>query len=88
MKKIYFYFQPGCPACSAAEPELTLFSREHRQIPVLRSNIQLADWAFGGWSPKTTPGYVLLIEGKVIKKHEGMMTKVQIVAWLGKELTP
>lgn len=85
--RLYVFEQAGCPACLMAEPELRAFHAQYpMQVVVIRVNLDgPVDWPERlalGWAPEGTPGYAAIVDGQLVKKHEGLMRRQDLEHWL------
>lgn len=81
---LYVGVQTGCPACAAAEPEWHAFRARHPfSIFVIPLHLDRKEWAIHGWTPSATPGYALVVGGKLVKKKVGTMTADELDRWTG-----
>ena len=85
LSTLYFFFSTRCEHCHEAVPHLNTYQREHgyRSIMIVRLNIDLRDWYVQGWTPRNTPGYALVVDGKLVRKQEGVMTSAPLRDWIG-----
>jgi thiol-disulfide isomerase/thioredoxin len=84
---LYFFMQGGCGACHEATPHLQRWQRKNRRINVITLNIGIKDWKIEGWSPKGTPGYLLVRDNEVLRKREGVLTEDELDRWVKGALT-
>ena len=59
--RMYFWFQPTCPACLMAEPELTRFGKAHPEGIIVKINAKNHHSPVAGFKAKETPTYFLVI---------------------------
>lgn len=83
--RLYFFYQPGCPACTSAEPQLARFSRANPHLMVLRKNA-LKSVPVAGFDPKGTPAYLLMVDGEPVWRHEGILLSDQLQKMWGQAL--
>lgn len=84
MKTLYVYKQQGCAACAAAEKVLSKWqTKQWGKVGITYLNVGAKDWEIRGYSPKSTPAYLLLDENRaVLDTHEGVMTEKQLNAFV------
>ena len=78
--RLYFFFQPGCDACAEAEPHLSSFLHRNPAVMTVRLNIN-GNWTIHGWSPKSTPGYLLVADTEKLGHRFGVQTDKELVGW-------
>ena len=73
--RLFFFMQPGCPGCMAAEPELEKFRLAHAgQGLVIPINMRIRRTPVAGFTPKKTPTYLVIAQGETDGvAHEGML---------------
>jgi thioredoxin-like negative regulator of GroEL len=81
--RLYILTQSGCPACEEAKPAIDKLKAEHTtEILVVELHLDWYDWNVLGWRPQETPGYALVVDGKIARKTTGAMSFRQLTAWL------
>ena len=73
--RLYFFMQPGCPGCMAAEPELEKFRQVHAGVGmVIPINMRIRRTPVAGFTPEKTPTYLVIAHGEQEGvSHEGML---------------
>jgi thiol-disulfide isomerase/thioredoxin len=83
--RLYFFYQTGCPACMSAEPQLSKFSWKHPHLMVIRRNVAKSG-TIADFDPQGTPAYLLMVEGKPVWRHEGLLLEAQLQKMWGQAL--
>ena len=84
---LYLFVQDGCEACAAAAPAWERLRREDpTSLIIIPLHVNRRDWDILGWRPKGTPGYALVVNGRLVKKHVGALDYKELKTWLGEVL--
>lgn len=84
---LYVFVQDGCPACAEADVHLKQVQRENPcTLMIVPLHVNRKDWRILGWRPPATPGYALVANNRLVKKHVGVMEYDELVDWLGKAI--
>lgn len=84
LPRLYFFAQTGCGHCEEARPIVARLKQEHAlRILVVELRLDRKEWNILGWTPSATPGFALVNDGKLSKKHVGLMEYDELAAWCG-----
>lgn len=82
---LYFFMASGCAACHEAAPFVQRFQATYPLFPVVWLNLAFKDWEINGWSPKGTPGYLLVVDNESrAATDEGALTYDELVRFVNK----
>jgi hypothetical protein len=84
---LYLFLQDGCGSCAEAEPHWRRVQREYpTKVMFIPLHVNRKDWNIHGWRPRGTPGYALVVGGRLVKKHVGVLEYAGLKEWLGELL--
>lgn len=78
---LYFFRQPNCAACAAAEPQLDAFEGKHPSVTIMRLDASGPFPERLGIKIKATPTY-LFRRGGEGRMRAGMLSVKELETWL------
>lgn len=80
---LHFYKQRGCPFCIEGQRYLDEFLQKHyADVVVIPHHADILEWPIEGWSPSGFPAYALVVDGGLLKVHEGVLKPNQLTNFI------